>query len=78
MIDGIQNLFKIPELKRRIFYTIGLLAVYRVGVFIPVPGVDGQTLSRYFESLQGTIFGILTMFSGGALEQTAIFAMKVI
>ena len=77
MIDGIQNLFKIPELKRRIFYTIGLLAVYRVGVFIPVPGVDGQTLSRYFESLQGTIFGILTMFSGGALEQMAIFALGI-
>ena len=48
MIDGVQNLFKIPELKKRILYTFGLLAVYRVGVFIPTPGVDGQALNSLF------------------------------
>jgi preprotein translocase subunit SecY len=62
VIDGLQNLFKIPELKRRIFYTLGILVVYRVGVFIPVPGVDGQALTRYFESVQGTILGFFNMF----------------
>ncbi len=77
MIDGVQNLFKIPELKRRILYTFGLLAVYRVGVFIPTPGVNGQALTRYFESVQGTILGFFNMFSGGALEQMAVFALGI-
>ena len=77
MIEGVQNLFKIPELKKRILYTFGLLAVYRVGVFIPVPGVDGQALTRYFESMQGTILGFFNMFSGGALEQMAVFALGI-
>ena len=77
MIDGVQNLFKIPELKKRILYTFGLLAVYRVGVFIPTPGVDGQALSRYFESLQGTILGFFNMFSGGALANMAVFALGI-
>lgn len=77
MIDGIQNLFKVPELKKRILYTFGLLAVYRVGVFIPVPGIDGQALARYFESMQGTILGFFNMFSGGALGQMAVFALGI-
>jgi preprotein translocase subunit SecY len=77
VIEGVQNLFKIPELKKRILYTFGLLAIYRVGVFIPVPGVDGQALTRYFESVQGTILGFFNMFSGGALEQMAVFALGI-
>jgi preprotein translocase subunit SecY len=54
-----------------------LLAVYRVGVFIPVPGIDGQALTRFFESMQGTILGFFNMFSGGALEQMAVFALGI-
>jgi preprotein translocase subunit SecY len=77
VIEGIQNLFKIPELKKRLLYTFGLLAVYRIGVFVPVPGVDGQTLTRYFESMQGTILGFFNMFSGGALGQMAVFALGI-
>ncbi|MGQ4807728.1 Protein translocase subunit SecY [Candidatus Entotheonellaceae bacterium PAL068K] len=77
MIDGAQNLFKIPELKRRILYTIGILAIYRVGVFIPTPGVDGQALTQYFDSVQGTILGFFNMFSGGALQQMAVFALGI-
>lgn len=77
MIDGFQNVFKIPELKRRILYTLAILAVYRVGVFIPTPGIDGQALTRFFESMQGTILGFFNMFSGGALEQMAVFALGV-
>jgi preprotein translocase subunit SecY len=77
VIDGIQNLFKIPELKRRILYTFGILAIYRVGVFITIPGVDGQALTHYFESVQGTILGFFNMFSGGALRQMAIFALGI-
>ncbi len=77
MIEGFQNVLKIPELKRRILYTMALLAVYRVGVFIPVPGIDGQALTRFFESMQGTILGFFNMFSGGALEQMAVFALGI-
>jgi preprotein translocase subunit SecY len=77
VIDGFQNVFKIPELKKRILYTLALLAVYRVGVFIPTPGIDGQALTRFFESMQGTIFGFFNMFSGGALEQMAVFALGI-
>ena len=77
MIDGFQNVLKVPELKKRILYTFALLAVYRIGVFIPVPGIDGQALTRFFESMQGTIVGFFNMFSGGALEQMAIFALGI-
>jgi preprotein translocase subunit SecY len=77
VIDGFQNVFRIPELKKRILYTLALLAVYRVGVFIPTPGIDGQALTRFFESMQGTIFGFFNMFSGGALEQMAVFALGI-
>ena len=77
MIEGFQNVFKIPELKKRVLYTLGLLAVYRIGVFIPTPGIDGQALTRYFESMQGTILGFFNMFSGGALKQMAVFALGI-
>ena len=77
MIDGIQNIFRIPELKKRLMYTFGLLAVYRVGAFIPTPGIDSQALARYFENVQGTILGFFNMFSGGALEQMAVFALGI-
>jgi preprotein translocase subunit SecY len=77
VIDGFQNVLKVPELKKRILYTFALLAVYRIGVFIPVPGIDGQALTRFFESMQGTILGFFNMFSGGALEQMAIFALGI-
>jgi len=77
VIDGIQNIFRIPELKKRLLYTFGLLAVYRVGAFIPTPGIDSQALARYFENVQGTILGFFNMFSGGALEQMAVFALGI-
>ena len=77
MIDGVQNVFKIPELRKRILYTFGLLAIYRVGAFIPTPGIDGQALTSYFESVQGTILGFFNMFSGGALQQMAVFALGI-
>jgi len=74
---GVSNILKIPELKRRIFYTLALLAVYRVGVHIPTPGVDGAALAEFFARHQNTIFGIFDMFSGGALEQLSVFALGI-
>ena len=55
---GFQNIFKIPELKRRVLITAGLLAVYRIGVHIPTPGVDGNALAAFFAAHQDTILGL--------------------
>ncbi len=75
--SGFGNILKIPELKRRIFYTAALLAVYRVGVHVPTPGIDGGALKSFFDSMQGTIFGVVNMFTGGALEQLSVFALGI-
>lgn len=77
MIEGFQNAFKIPELKRRILFTLALLAVYRVGAHIPTPGIDGQALAAFFSSAQGTILSFFDMFSGGALSRLTIFALGI-
>lgn len=75
--SGFQNIFKIPELKRRILFTAGLLAIYRVGVAIPVPGIDSAALADIFARAKGTILGVFNMFSGGALEQMSVFALGI-
>jgi preprotein translocase subunit SecY len=75
--SGFGNIFKIPELKRRLLYTAGLLAVYRIGVHVPTPGIDGGALKSFFDSMQGTIFGVVNMFTGGALEQLSVFALGI-
>ncbi|MSP19033.1 MAG: preprotein translocase subunit SecY [Bdellovibrionales bacterium] len=74
---AVEGLTKIPELRRRILFTIALLAVYRVGCHIPVPGVNTETLGRFFQTNQGTLFGMLNMFSGRALENASIFALGI-
>jgi len=76
-LAAVEGLTKIPELRRRILFTLGMLAVYRVGCHIPVPGVNTSTLSRFFESNQNTLFGMLNMFSGRALENASIFALGI-
>jgi len=75
--SGFGNIFKIPELKRRLIYTAVLLAVYRVGVHVPTPGIDGGALKSFFDSMQGTIFGVVNMFTGGALERLSVFALGI-
>jgi preprotein translocase subunit SecY len=77
MISGAQNIFKIPELKRRILWTLGLLAVYRVGVHIPTPGINSDALASFFEQAKGTLFSLIDMFSGGALERLSVFALGI-
>ncbi len=74
---GFQNIFKIPELKRRIFLTLGLLSVYRVGVHVPAPGIDSVALASFFARAKGTILGLFDMFSGGALERLSVFALGI-
>jgi len=75
--NSYQNLFKLPELKRKIFITLALLFVYRVGVHVPTPGIDGAALSSFFAAASGTLFSMFNMFSGGALERLSIFALGI-
>src|SRR5512143_23717 len=77
MVAGAQNILKIPELKRRILMTFLFLAVYRIGVHIPTPGVNGDALASFFAQARGTLFGLIDMFSGGALERLSVFALGI-
>jgi preprotein translocase subunit SecY len=74
--SGFQNILKIPELKKRILFTLGLLVVYRVGVNVPVPGIDSAALAEIFNRFRG-VLGIVDLFSGGALERFSIFALGI-
>ena len=77
MAGSIGNITKIPELRRRILYTLGMLAVYRIGVFITIPGVNRQVMSDFMASAQGGFLGLFNMFSGGAIERLSIFALGI-
>lgn len=81
LLNSFQSMFKIPELKRRITFTVLMLFIYRVGSHVPTPGVDGQALSRYFDALaqQGghTLFGLYDMFVGGNFSNATIFALGI-
>jgi preprotein translocase subunit SecY len=76
-MGGFQNIGKIPELKRRIIVSLALLAVYRLGVHIPTPGIDGRVLAGIMESMKGTLLGFFDMFAGGGLERLSIFALGI-
>lgn len=75
--NSYQNLMKLPELKRKILITLALLFVYRVGVHVPTPGIDGAALESFFAAASGTLFSMFNMFSGGALERLSIFALGI-
>jgi preprotein translocase subunit SecY len=75
-ISGIGNFYKVPELRRRVIFTLAMLAVYRVGVFVSIPGVDRNAMRQYV-SKSGGMLGFFNMFSGGALAQLSIFALGI-
>ena len=81
MLQGIVNLFKIPDLKKKILFTLGLIVVFRIGAFVPTPGIDGAKLMQFFDNIAktqgGTLFGIMNMFSGGAIKRLTIFALGI-
>ena len=77
MLEAFQNIFRIPELKKRVLFSLGMLAVYRVGCHIPTPGIDSQALALFFKQMQGTLFGMVDMFSGGALQKLTVFALGI-
>jgi len=77
MIGGVQNIARITELRNRILFTFGMLAVYRLGAFIVTPGINADVIRGFFQQMQGTMFGLFSMFSGGALEQLSIFSLGI-
>lgn len=77
IITAFQNIFKIAELKSRLLFTLGLLAVYRIGAHIPTPGINGEELSKFLTERGGAIMGFFDMFSGGALSRVTIFALGI-
>jgi len=77
LLETARNIFAIPDLRKRLFYTFGLLAVYRLGSHIPTPGVDPVALSEFFKAMEGGVFGFLDLFSGGALRRLSVFALGI-
>lgn len=81
MLEAFVNTIKIPDLRRKILLSLALIAVYRIGTYIPTPGVDGAKLAIFFNNLArsqgGALFGIMNMFSGGAISRLTIFALGI-
>src|SRR3989304_3433515 len=77
IVTSIQNIFNIQELRNRIFFTVALLSVYRIGAHIPTPGIDGEALSKFLHEQGGALLGFLDIFSGGALSRLTIFALGI-
>lgn len=76
-MSTLQNILAIPELRRRILFTLAMLTVYRIGCHVPTPGIDAQVLSKFFEGTEGTLLGLVSAFTGGALQQMAVFALGI-
>jgi len=77
LVDTIVNVFRIPDLRRRVLFTLAMLAVYRIGGHIPTPGINTEELQRQFEQAAGTALGFMDLFSGGQLSQMTIFALGI-
>jgi preprotein translocase subunit SecY len=77
VLGTFQSIFKIEELRRRIFFTLGLLIVYRIGGHIPTPGIDASVLQSFFAGSSGTLLGMFDMFAGGAFQKATIFALGI-
>ena len=77
MLQALRNIWDVPELRRRVLFTLGLLAVYRVGNHVPTPGINAQSLIDFFEQNRGNWFGLVDMFSGGNLAKVTIFALGI-
>src|ERR671930_1774898 len=77
MFSWLANAWRVPELRRRVLFTGMILALYRLGSWIPAPGVNSDQIKGYFNSQGGTILGLLNVFSGGALSQFSLFALGI-
>src|SRR6202521_2141442 len=78
MLSKLANIFRVPDLRKRVLFTLGLLAVYRIGGHIPTPGINGDRLAQFFEQNKGSVLGFVDLFSGGNLRRLTIFALGII
>ncbi len=77
MIESLQNIFRIEDLKQRVLFTFALLGVYRIGAFIPIPGINLEALNHWFSRNAGSVFGLVDLFSGGNFRNLTIFALGI-
>ncbi len=77
MMKSFQSVFKIPDLKNRILFTLGILVLYRIGCHLPTPGINSAALAEYFEQSRNTLFGLYDIFAGGAFSKAAIFGLGI-
>jgi preprotein translocase subunit SecY len=77
VIESFRNIFAVPDLRKRLLFTFLMLAVYRVGCFIPTPGVDTQALLEFMKATEGTFLGFVNTFTGGSLSRVAVFALGI-
>ncbi len=77
MLEKFLNIFRIPDLRKRVFFTLGILAVYRLGAWIPTPGVNFHQLEQMFNGQSGSALGLMDLFSGGTLRRMTIFALGI-
>src|SRR6266849_3483822 len=77
MLEKLSNIFRVPDLRKRVLFTLGLLAVYRIGGHIPTPGINGDRLAQFFEQNKGSVLGFVDLFSGGNLRRLTIFALGI-
>ena len=77
MANGADKMAQMPELRKKLAWTVLILCMYRVGVHVPVPGIDAGALSHFFASMQGSVFALLDMFSGGGLSNVSVFALGI-
>src|SRR5512133_3350524 len=77
VFSWLSNAWRVPELRKRVLFTAMVLALYRLGSWIPAPGVDSDSIKQYFNNQGGTILGLLNVFSGGALSQFSLFALGI-
>src|SRR5205085_5920275 len=77
MFDKLANIFRIPDLRKRILFTLAMLFVYRLGGHIPTPGINADLLSQFFDQNRGTFLGFVDLFSGGQLRRLTVFALGI-
>lgn len=77
MLDTFKNIFRIPELRKKIYFTLGVIFIYRLGGHVPTPGIDPRVLADFFAQSQNSLFGLFDMFVGGAFKRVTIFALGI-
>src|SRR5215469_4325102 len=77
MLEKFLNIFRIPDLRKRVLFTLGILAVYRLGAWIPTPGVNTSAIERMFDQQGGSALGLMNLFGGGNLRRMTIFALGI-